>query len=119
MRDIRESFATAAVDGLHARHPKRSAKEKLALWQRLSICFIPLAFAAVLLFEDWRSLRALSLALTFIFLPAIALRVFAAYALCRGEGGGTGARKRASQTPSFRSTPSSCRSIAKPTCSPA
>ena len=33
-------------------------------------------------------MRALSLALTFIFLPAIALRVFAAYALCRGEGGG-------------------------------
>ena len=83
-----KSFATAAVDGLHARHPKRSAKEKLALWQRLSICFIPLAFAAVLFVEDWLPLRALSLALTFVFLPAIALRVFAAYALCRGEGGG-------------------------------
>jgi cellulose synthase/poly-beta-1,6-N-acetylglucosamine synthase-like glycosyltransferase len=83
-----KSFASAAVDGLHARHPKRSAKEKLALWQRLSICFIPLAFAAAIAFEAWGSLRAISLALTVIFLPAIALRVFAAYALCRGEGGG-------------------------------
>ena len=43
--DISRNFATAAVDGLHARHPKRSAREKLALWQRLSIYFIPLAFA--------------------------------------------------------------------------
>ena len=83
-----KSFAAAAVDGLHARHPKRSAREKLALWQRLAICVIPLAFAAAIAFEAWGSLRALSLALTVIFLPVIALRVFAAYALCRGEGGG-------------------------------
>jgi cellulose synthase/poly-beta-1,6-N-acetylglucosamine synthase-like glycosyltransferase len=89
-----QNFATAAVDGLHARHPKRSAKERLALWQRLSICFVPLAFAAVLFVEDWAPLRALSLALTFVFLPAIALRLFAAYALCRGEGGGRSAPAR-------------------------
>ena len=76
-----KSLATVAVDGLHARHPKRSAKEKLALWQRLTIGFLPLAFAAALAFEAWGTLRALSLALTFIFLPAIALRVFAAYTL--------------------------------------
>jgi hypothetical protein len=80
-----KSFATVAVDGLHARHPKRSAKEKLALWQRLTICFIPLAFTAALAFEAWGTLRALSLALTFIFLPAIALRVFAAYTLRHGQ----------------------------------
>ena len=76
-----KSLATVAVDGLHARHPKRSAKEKLALWQRLTIGFLPLALAAALAFEAWGTLRALSLALTFIFLPAIALRVFAAYTL--------------------------------------
>jgi cellulose synthase/poly-beta-1,6-N-acetylglucosamine synthase-like glycosyltransferase len=82
-----KSFATASVDGLYARHPKQSAKEKLALWQRLSLGLLPLAFAGVLYFEDWATLRALSLALTFIFLPAIALRVFAAYALRYGQGG--------------------------------
>ena len=42
---------------------------------------LPLALAAALAFEAWGTLRALSLALTFIFLPAIALRVFAAYTL--------------------------------------
>lgn len=30
-----QSFAAAAVDGLHARFPDRSAKAKLATWQRL------------------------------------------------------------------------------------
>ena len=82
-----KSFATMAVDGLHARYPERSAKEKLALWQRLMIGLLPLAFAAALLLEDWASLRAFSLALTFIFLPAIALRVFAAYTLSQGHDG--------------------------------
>ena len=85
-----QNFAAAAVDGLHARYPERSAKEKLALWQRLVIGALPLAFAAVLLFEHWASLRAFSLALTLIFLPAIALRVFAACMLSRGRRGDAG-----------------------------
>ena len=85
-----KSFATVAVDGLHARHPQRSAKEKLALWQRLTIGFIPLAFTAALAFEAWGTLRALSLALTVIFVPAIALRVFAACTLRHGQCGDAG-----------------------------
>jgi cellulose synthase/poly-beta-1,6-N-acetylglucosamine synthase-like glycosyltransferase len=42
---------------------------------------LPLAFAALFFFEAWPSLRALSLALTVIFLPVIALRLFGAYTL--------------------------------------
>jgi cellulose synthase/poly-beta-1,6-N-acetylglucosamine synthase-like glycosyltransferase len=78
-------FATVAVDGLHARYPERSAKAKLALWQRLLIGLAAIAFATAFYFEAWPSLRALSLAFAVIFLPAIALRVFAACTLVYGR----------------------------------
>ena len=78
-----QSFATAAVDRLHARFPDQSAKAKLALWQRLLLGSLPLAFGAALVLDAQSAIRALSLALVFIFLPVIALRVFAAYDLLR------------------------------------
>ena len=46
-----KTFTTAAVDGLHARYPERSAKERLALWQRLAIGLPPLALTAAFAFE--------------------------------------------------------------------
>jgi hypothetical protein len=61
----------------------RRAKAKLALWQRLLLGSLPLAFGAALVLDAQSAIRALSLALVFIFLPVIALRVFAAYDLLR------------------------------------
>ena len=61
----------------------RRAKAKLALWQRLLLGSLPLAFGAALVLDAQSAIRALSLALFFIFLPVIALRVFAAYDLLR------------------------------------
>jgi cellulose synthase/poly-beta-1,6-N-acetylglucosamine synthase-like glycosyltransferase len=82
-----ENFATTAIDGLHARYPERSARARLALWQRLFVGFVPLGIGAMLYFGAWPSLRALSLALTLIFLPAIAIRLFAAITLGRSQSG--------------------------------
>jgi cellulose synthase/poly-beta-1,6-N-acetylglucosamine synthase-like glycosyltransferase len=79
------SFATAAVGGLHARHPERSAREKLAAWQRLACWLLPLALTVMLAVEAWPSLRVLSFALAFVFLPTIGLRLFAVHTLCRGR----------------------------------
>jgi hypothetical protein len=78
-----QNLATASVDGLHARFPDRSAKAKLAPWQRLSLFSLLLAFAAALVLHAQPAIRALSLSLVVIFLPVIALRVFAAYDLLR------------------------------------
>jgi len=78
-----QNLATASVDGLHARFPDRSAKAKLAPWQRLLLFSLLLAFAAALVLHAQPAIRALSLALVALFLPVIALRVFAAYDLLR------------------------------------
>lgn len=77
------NLAAASVDGLHARFPDRSAKARLALWQRLLLFSLLAGFGAALVLHAQPAFRALSLALVFIFLPVIALRVFAAYDLLR------------------------------------
>jgi hypothetical protein len=77
------NLASASVDGLHARFPDRSAKTRLALWQRLSLCLLLAGFGAALVLQAQPAFRALSLTLVFLFLPVIALRVFAAYDLLR------------------------------------
>jgi len=77
------NLAAAAVDGLHARFPDRSAKARLALWQRLLLFSHLAGFGAALVLHAEPAFRALSLALVFIFLPVIALRVFAAHDLLR------------------------------------
>ena len=58
-----QNLATASVDGLHARFPDRSAKAKLAPWQRLLLFSLLLAFAAALVLDAQPAIRALSLAL--------------------------------------------------------
>jgi glycosyltransferase XagB len=63
--------------------PDRSAKARLALWQRLLLFLLLAGFGAALVLQAEPAFRALSLALIFIFLPVIALRVFAAYDLLR------------------------------------
>jgi hypothetical protein len=78
-----QNLAAASVDGLHARFPDRSAKAKLATWQRLSLFSLLLAFAAALVLHAQPAIRALSLALVVLFLPVVALRMFAAYDLLR------------------------------------
>ncbi|MGH6825870.1 glycosyltransferase family 2 protein [Methyloceanibacter sp.] len=78
-----QTFAAASVDGLHARFPDRSAKTSLTAWQRLLLFSLLLGFAAALGLHAQLAFRALSLALVVIFLPVIALRVFAACDLLR------------------------------------
>ena len=80
-----KSFAAVAVDGLYAAASEAKREREARAVAAPQIGFIPLAFAAALAFEAWGTLRAFSLALTFIFLPAIALRVFAAYTLRYGQ----------------------------------
>jgi glycosyltransferase XagB len=76
-------LAAASVDGLHARFPDRSAKASLAIWQRVSLFLLIAGFGLALVLQEQPAFRAFSLALVFIFLPVIALRVFAAYDLLR------------------------------------
>ena len=63
--------------------PDRSAKARLALWQRLLLFLLLAGFGAALVLQAEPAFRALSLALIFIFLPVIARRVFAACDLLR------------------------------------
>ncbi|MGB3021281.1 MAG: glycosyltransferase, partial [Methyloceanibacter sp.] len=81
-----ETFASVAVDGLHARDPGQSARSKLAAWQRYLIGFGGLALAAAIALAPMASMRTVSFALAFLSLPLIALRIFAAYDLLAAPG---------------------------------
>ena len=63
------NLAAASVDGLHARFPDRSAKARLAIWQRLSLFLLLAGFGAALVLQAQPAFRALSLALVFSSCP--------------------------------------------------
>lgn len=77
-------FAAEAVDALHARYPDQSARSPLASWQRHVLGWSIAALVAAFALAPVPSLRAVSILLAFIFVPVIALRVFAVYDLLVG-----------------------------------
>ncbi len=64
-----------------------SARAKLTLWQRLSCASLLLLLAAAVVLDALPAIRTLSFVLAVIFLPVIALRLFAAYDLWRRSPG--------------------------------
>lgn len=83
-------FAAAAVEGLHGRHPDRSARSALPRWQRLWLGFGAAGFTAALALAPLASIRAITFGLAVLFLPVIGLRVLAARDLILGGRGQSG-----------------------------
>jgi glycosyltransferase XagB len=79
------AFADVAVDGLHRRDPRQSARSELASWQRGVLAFGLIALLAAMALAPLASMRAVSYLLAFISLPLIALRMFAAWTLVAGR----------------------------------
>ena len=48
-RHFAPSFVLHAVEGLASRKPEQSARTRMAFWQRLACCFVPLALLIALL----------------------------------------------------------------------
>jgi cellulose synthase/poly-beta-1,6-N-acetylglucosamine synthase-like glycosyltransferase len=80
-----ETFARGAVEGLAARHPDRSARERPALWQRLALACGLLAVLSAMVSAPAGTIWLLTLLLVVLFVPVIGLRLVAAYWLMRGE----------------------------------
>lgn len=80
-----ETFARGAVEGLAARHPDRSARERPALWQRLTLVLSLLAFLSAMVIAPAGTIWLLTLLLVVLFVPVIGLRLVAAYWLMRRE----------------------------------
>jgi cellulose synthase/poly-beta-1,6-N-acetylglucosamine synthase-like glycosyltransferase len=75
------SFALHAIEGLASRHPGMSARTRPALWQRLAVITLAIAVTAAMIFAPVETIRTITLALAWLFVPLIALRLVAAYRL--------------------------------------
>jgi hypothetical protein len=80
-----ETFARGAVEGLASRHPDRSARERLALWQRVALVLGLIAFLSSLAIAPTETVWVVTLVLVVLFVPVIGLRLVAAYWLMRDE----------------------------------
>jgi hypothetical protein len=75
------SFALHAIEGLASRHPGMSARTRPALWQRLAVVTLAIAVTAAMIVAPVETIRTVTLALAWLFVPLIALRLVAAYRL--------------------------------------
>jgi hypothetical protein len=75
------SFALHAMEGLASRHPGMSARTRPALWQRLTVVTLAIAVTAAMNVAPVETIRTITLALAWLFVPLIALRLVAAYRL--------------------------------------
>ena len=111
------SLALHAIEGLASRHPGMSARTRPARWQRLAVVTAALAVIAAMALAPVETIWAITLALAWLFVPLIALRLVAAYRLFAcGEGRRRLPPRRACRITSCRSTRCWCRSTAKPIC---
>jgi len=75
------SFALHAIEGLASRHPGMSARTRPALWQRLAVLTAAIAMLIAMVVAPVETIWTVTLALAFLFVPLIALRLVAAYRL--------------------------------------
>jgi glycosyltransferase XagB len=75
------SFALHAIEGLASRHPGMSARTRPALWQRLAVAGAVIIAITATVVAPVETVRVVTLALAWLFVPLIALRLFAAYRL--------------------------------------
>jgi cellulose synthase/poly-beta-1,6-N-acetylglucosamine synthase-like glycosyltransferase len=80
-----KTFAHGAVEGLASRHPDRSARQRTALWQRLTLVLGLLAFCSGLAVASASTIWLSTLFLAVLFVPVVGLRLVAAYWLLRGS----------------------------------
>jgi len=110
------SLAQHAIESLASRHPGMSARTRPARWQRLAVVTAALAVIAAMALAPVETIWAITLALAWVFVPLIALRLVAAYRLFAAVKGDPPASRRACRITSCRSTRCWCRSTAKPIC---
>jgi glycosyltransferase XagB len=75
------SLALHATEGLASRHPGMSARTRPALWQRLAVLGAAGALLTAMALAPVETIWAITLALAWLFVPLIALRLVAAYYL--------------------------------------
>jgi cellulose synthase/poly-beta-1,6-N-acetylglucosamine synthase-like glycosyltransferase len=75
------SFALHAIESLASRHPGMSARTRPALWQRLAVLIAAITVTGAMAVAPVDTVRAITLALAWLFVPLIALRLVAAYRL--------------------------------------
>ncbi len=75
------SLAQHAIESLASRHPGMSARTRPARWQRLAVVTAALAVIAAMALAPVETIWAITLALAWVFVPLIALRLVAAYRL--------------------------------------
>jgi glycosyltransferase XagB len=80
-----ETFARGAVEGLASRHPDRSARKRLAFWQRVALTLGLLTLLAAMSTAPAQTIWLTTLLLVMLFVPVIGLRLVAAYWLMRND----------------------------------
>jgi hypothetical protein len=76
-------IARQAVEGLAARHPGMSAKERPAKWQRRALLLGAMATVIALALAPVKTIWVMTLGLALLFVPVIAFRLLAVYGLLR------------------------------------
>lgn len=82
-RHFTKTLVRGAVHGLAARHPERSARQPLALWQRLAPLFGLAVLLSALVSAPAATVMCVTLSLVVLFVPVIGLRTVAVYWLLR------------------------------------
>ena len=80
-RHFAPSFVLHAVEGLASRKPEQSARTRMALWQRLAFCFVPLVLLTALALRPAATVWGVTASLALLFVPLIGFRLLAAYGL--------------------------------------
>ena len=78
-RHFAPSFVLHAVEGLASRKPEQSARTRIAFWQRLACCFVPLALLTALVLAPAETLWGVTASLALLFVPLIGFRLLAAH----------------------------------------
>ena len=87
-RHFAPSFVLQAIEGLASRKPEQSARTRMAVWQRLVFCFVPLVLLIALALWPAATVWAVTACLAVLFVPLIGFRLLAAYGLFASPSGG-------------------------------
>ena len=87
-RHFAPSFVLQAIEGLASRRPEQSARTRMAVWQRLVFCFVPLVLLTALALRPAGTVWAVTACLAVLFVPLIGFRLLAAYGLFASPSGG-------------------------------
>jgi glycosyltransferase XagB len=87
-RHFAPSFVLHAVEGLASRKPGQSARTRMALWQRLACCFVPLVLLIAIVLWPAATVWGVTASLGVLFVPLIGFRLLAAHGLFASASGG-------------------------------